>query len=520
MNKLYITFLFTVITVLIHSQAVQTNLQAHYKFNSNLLDETSNNNDLQLDFGSASFGNIPPTGYKSMAFNGQTRLSSISIFNNSQFTETAIAVWVKSSTITSDLQTIVQGAYCGFGVYIEQNTGKLMGFYGSNSIYAYKSKQPITDGQWHHVTTQSDGTTTYVYIDGILDGSTTNDGYIVGNGSSNNILYLGRSNGNAYPFTGEIYDLRIYNRTLSQCEIDTLSNKNYNEGIVALYDFDNNLTDISINQNNLQVLSGPVAYELFYNNDSAIVFNGLTHLESSLVFNNSTFDQGAICLWVKSSTITSQLQTIVQGAYCGFGVYIEENTGKLMGFFGSNSVNAYKSVNPITDGQWHHVVSQSDGVKTYVYIDGILDGFTANDGFIVGNGGANNKIYMGKSNGSAYPFTGSVSRLKIFNRTLSDCEITERAKKDNKLVGLNEVIDNSLNYLVYPNPTNEKINIELAELSEDVIVSILSIEGKLILKESFGNTQKINLNLNAKAGAYILRITSDNKSSSKIIIKE
>jgi hypothetical protein len=164
-------------------------------------------------------------------------MSSISIFNNSSFNESAIAVWVKSSTITSKLQIIVQGAYIGFGVYIEGNTGKLMGFYGGNSVYAYKSTNPITDGKWHHVTTQSDGNSTYVYIDGVLDGSTTNDGFYTGNVGSDNKLYLGKSNLNTYPFTGSIYDLRIYDRTLTECEIDTLSNKNYNDGIVALYDF-------------------------------------------------------------------------------------------------------------------------------------------------------------------------------------------------------------------------------------------------------------------------------------------
>jgi hypothetical protein len=238
------------------------------------------------------------------------------------------------------------------------------------------------------------------------------------------------------------------------------------------------------------------------------------------MFNNTTFNQTAINVWVKSSNITSQLQVIIQGSYIGFGIYIEGNTGKLLGFYGGNSVNAYKSSNSITDGQWHHIVTQSNGTTTYMYIDGVLDGFTTTDGFYIGTGASNNKIYMGKSNGNAYPFTGSVSRLKIFNRTLSDCEITERAKKDNNLSGLNEVINNSLYFKVYPNPTSEKINIELAELSQDIKVFIFSIEGRLVLENKFSNTKKISLNLNTIKGTYILRVLSNGKSSSQIIIKE
>jgi len=68
---------------------------------------------------------------------------------------------------------------------------------------------------------QNDGSTTYLYVDGVLDTSIP-DALHVGNGDYYNKLYLGKSNLNVQPFTGYLNDARIYDRMLSASEIDSL----------------------------------------------------------------------------------------------------------------------------------------------------------------------------------------------------------------------------------------------------------------------------------------------------------
>ncbi|WP_248724111.1 DM13 domain-containing protein [Seonamhaeicola sp. ML3] len=73
---------------------------------------------------------------------------------------------------------------------------------------------------------------------------------------------------------------------------------------------------------------------------------------------------------------------------------------------------------------------------------------------------------------------------------------------------------------VYPNPASDKITIDNST-QLPVSVSIFSILGKEILKtENFSiSNKKINLS-SLKAGVYLLRVTSDNKTYTSRLIKQ
>ena len=74
--------------------------------------------------------------------------------------------------------------------------------------------------QWHLITAVSDATTVKLYIDGVLDASTTGTHVTLQLASNFNI---GRKPAPAYDYWGgAIDDLRIYNRALSAAEIQVL----------------------------------------------------------------------------------------------------------------------------------------------------------------------------------------------------------------------------------------------------------------------------------------------------------
>jgi len=513
MKYLLMNLLFLIAFSISNANTLDNGLKAHYKFNNDATDELGN---YDLNTISGNLNYVPSNfGGLSADFNGFTGLTSNAIFDNTHFTSTAISIWVKSSTITpSQNQAILQGAYLGFGVYIEAGTGRAGGFFDGSAANTYTSSMVLTDGKWHHIVVQSNGSVTSMYIDGVFDGS-VNEQLVVGNGNSNNKLFFGLTNQNAAPYHGLVDEARIYSRELTLCEIERLYNNQIADPEVV-YDFENSLFDGSPNSYHLSG-TGNLNYELFAANDYAIKFDGTYSISTSNAFDNTNYTSSAISLWVKSSKIIATNQTVLQGAFLGFGVYIEANTGRIMGFFDGSAAGSYKSSMPITDGTWHHIVVQSDGSTTSMYIDGVFDG-SINEPLVVGNGNANNQIYLGLTNQGLNPFTGSVNQVQIYDRTLAQCEITDLASA-NFFTKTKEIY--LPNAKIYPNPATNSINIDLEQNHEAETITIFDALGRIVhLQQAHHNTlQHININ-HLSAGIYIVTIQSKNKMKSLKLFKK
>lgn len=217
MKKGIITILLSCTFFFAQSQTLTDSLKAHFTFDQVLEDETPFHNDLMLNYGNLNY-TLNPYGDSVLVLDGNTQIKSINNFDNTNYSEICISLWFKTPVITANNQVVLQGAFTGFGVFIGANTGKIMGFFDSSSMGALESSADLTDNQWHHVLIQSDGTTSYMYIDGQLDAS-LQEPFYKGNGN----LYFGISNLNLLPFTGELNDVKIYNRTLKDNEIKELS---------------------------------------------------------------------------------------------------------------------------------------------------------------------------------------------------------------------------------------------------------------------------------------------------------
>jgi len=494
--------LFLFLSILMHqftfSQNITDGLQAHYTFDQTLVDDTLNNHDLTTSEGSISY-NLVDTNDYSIDFDGTAQVTSVSNFDNSAYTAIAVSLWVKSSTITADLQICLQGAFMGFGAYIQANSGKFIGFFDSSSGGSYESSAVITDGLWHHIVAQNDGHTTYMYVDGVLDGSIA-ENLVVGNGTSNNKLFFGKSNYGVQNFTGSLNDVRIYNRMLNQCDIDELYGS-YPEPI-ATFLFENNLLD-SANSNDL-TSSSSFSYEAFGTNDTAIIFDGSSQASSVSNFDNSSFTKCSISLWVKSSTITADLQICLQGAFMGFGAYIQANSGKFIGFFDSSSGGSYESSAVITDGMWHHIVVQNDGNTTFMYVDGNFDG-SIPENLFVGNGSATNKLYLGKSNLGVQNFTGSLNNINIYNNVLSICNIKDIYQSGPLGVDESENPTKEI-YTIYPNPSNGDFWIDLKSNQENISIQIFDVTGKFINEKTYTNTQLVPFSIHGAKGLYMVKV--------------
>lgn len=139
----------------------------------------------------------------------------------------------------------------------------------SSGIVDFGSNTRVDDGEWHHVACVFNNGTLNIYIDGILDATTSSGGTFgsgvtrygfLGVGSESNI-YNGATGPNDY-FNGEMDEFKIWNRALSQLEIRTNMTKHISgksNGLEAYYKFDD-ISNDTIFDHNTQLIHNAVMF--------------------------------------------------------------------------------------------------------------------------------------------------------------------------------------------------------------------------------------------------------------------
>ncbi|MCC6180517.1 MAG: T9SS type A sorting domain-containing protein [Bacteroidia bacterium] len=109
-----------------------------------------------------------------------------------------------------------------------------------------------------------------------------------------------------------------------------------------------------------------------------------------------------------------------------------------------------------------------------------------------------------------YNAIGTDIAIAQFDRTLSG-----------STASINESQNKTINYILYPNPSKNVLNIELDNLlNDDKTVTIANILGEVVLTEtSSGNKFSINTS-NLKSGVYFITVTNQGKQSTQKIIIE
>jgi len=150
----------------------------------------------------------------------------------------SISAWFKTTATPADGQVIVSknsyyaSATTDFPFVLQISSGGQLnaGFDGGND---YSSDMAITsaggynDGNWHHlVITYKAANSVYMYIDGSVAASNTNNGVTISNNSRNwfigrdSLPYSGGSPGR--PFTGQIDEVRLYSVQLTATDVTNL----------------------------------------------------------------------------------------------------------------------------------------------------------------------------------------------------------------------------------------------------------------------------------------------------------
>jgi hypothetical protein len=252
--------------------------------------------------------------------------------------------------------------------------------------------------------------------------------------------------GSNRPFNGGIADVRVYNRALSQSEIDYL----YRAGsvdvatppgaddasAVARYSFDDRSdTSTALDEwgSNSGAITGAtysadgirgLAMDFDGSNDNITVTN-----DSSLNFGTGPF---TISFWANPDQLSSAAgedKRVIwkrDGAPTGYQMdFTDPNDLMRITIYDStgSSVNATSSENHKT--AWQHVVGMRDTStgELKLFVNGVLDA-TA-DSSSIGDIDTTIDLYLGSLDGGGQHFDGTVDDIRFYDRALSDEEIQQ-----------------------------------------------------------------------------------------------
>ncbi|VAW16659.1 hypothetical protein MNBD_BACTEROID01-256, partial [hydrothermal vent metagenome] len=229
-----ILIILTGLNFVVFAQIPTSGLVAHYKLDGttgNVIDETTVNNTTDYDATRGVSGIIG----NAFNFNGVNNYVKIPDNSSLKPNTVSISAWVNVGSFNSDWGSIVvstrSDSWAGqaFCMYAHDNGGYSNGFAfyirrtSGDPIYLSASTYNCTINTWYHLTGTFDGSYIRLYVDGVLVDEEAFSGAPDYQWSA--YVAMGFLNDSGGYFDGTIDNVRIYNRALSESEVQALYNE-------------------------------------------------------------------------------------------------------------------------------------------------------------------------------------------------------------------------------------------------------------------------------------------------------
>ena len=402
-----------------------TGLEAHYPFNGNAKDISSNQNNASIlednNVGITAATNRFGHPDAALRFDGTSGRVKTPL-KRDQFSSLTFSTWFKfEGELSDDYRALTGSETVGSGgnFFVGKNQANSnIGVQDNEWVSNLATGTNAWDKNWHHLVYTFSNGKGRLYLDGAPVGSQAN--YTGTDGT----IYIGMEpDSPTNYFKGVIDDVRYYNRALSSKEITELYNlPDLNSGLVAHYEFNGNVSDSSGNDTN-GVIQGTISPTVnrYGNSNSAMRFDGTSGVVTPLQREN--YPQMSFAAWFKYDGSISDGYRALTGS--------NPEAGEVDNFFvGKTNSNSnigvqekeWKSSVAVGtdawDGKWHHLIyTYSAGTGT-VYLDGASVGSTS--GLTLTNG----ELYVGME--PAQPtnyFLGVMDDVRYYNRVLTPSEI-------------------------------------------------------------------------------------------------
>ncbi len=514
-------------------------------FNGNANDESGNNNNGTVNGATLTtdrFGNNE-TAYYFNNLNGNfISVPGVSVQGSGERT---ISFW--SKTNSNNIQNAIMAISTGSSVLSSafnirfETSNTFVGFMGFDNDFLGNGNVVVNDNNWHHVLVTYQSGQLRFFVDGVFEKETSISLSTLG---QNN--FIGKSNHDIHPdhFLGSLDDFGFWNRALTQQEITNLyqggnSNSanclqmpaNLQQGLVGYWPFCGNALDESGNGNNGTVNGATLTSDRFGNAGSAYGFDGVDDYVSSTF--PSISNEASVSLWFFTNADYNNGPNFIETSsqFCS----INPSNGSIDFAQNFNTQNYFVNsgtFNPL--GVWHNIVlsSKTNTNTISLYIDGILKGSTSTMGTLT-------PIFsylLGKRSNNTGFFSGSLDDIAIWNRALSQQEITQLYNQgicqtsitvtDTLLIHTGITAYNPVAYQntlkVWPNPGNQDITLDAGNLSsmQGWKYKVANTLGQTVVNETAISQQQTLIDLSTWGGNGIYYLHLINPQGHAIEIKK
>jgi hypothetical protein len=375
---------------------------------------------------------------KAFVFNGTDQY--IDVPHSTQYTSSPMTVsaWFKPTNLPSpgNFQVFVSksSASIGWALELWNNGGTQNLTWLCNGSTALSVPYTTSTVNWTHAVVSQNGTNAQLYVNGRLLGRTQSCTSLTDSGTS---LLIGKRH-DGYFFNGNIADVRIYNRSLNDGEINELAQNasqalvgaSYSTGATGLlshFPFDNSsLNDV-----------GPLAKTLANNGSAVSTFGKDGEPNGSFDFSGSNFlsaspvglpagnSPRSICLWAKPVSLPNSGHRALlyygngaTGEANGIG-YVWSGSNHTLAHFGYGSDYDVIYASPINT--WNHFCGVYDGTNASIYYNGNQMASSAKTWNTVLT-----NFVIGKSLGTDN-FIGKIDDVRIYNNALTSAQIRQLA---------------------------------------------------------------------------------------------
>jgi hypothetical protein len=550
-KKLLVLFLIgiNVLTAQVPSYVPTNGLVGYWPFNGNANDESGNGNNGIVNGATLTSDRLgaPNSAYNfngdgqyiqapnqslqgSVSFSGWYKMTTYNLSQNDVF------FFANNSPSNSILDCNFAAGYRydagtgqhGHSVYPRSNSN-LTGYYALNQI-------PEAN-VWHHfVCVFENGVSVKMYLDNNL--FYTNN-TVISNSSLLSLPMLIGYAGLGYSFTGQLDDIGIWNRALTQEEITNLYNSSMPQtaclpayvptnGLMGYWPFCGNANDESGNGNNGTVNGAVLTNDRFNSLNSSYLFTGTSNkISITNPFFNNGWANYTISIWFNPSSNLSNGILINTNPHDGIGIaYSQYGTNKKLYHSKNSDTSAHLwdilSGDPFNYPSfefniWYNILIIKSNNTYYYYVNGTLDKTTSSTispienmcGLIFGN------IAPGYN---AEPLNGKLDDIGIWSRALTQEEITGlyTTLGTTQTEGVNQIA-------IYPNPAKDHVTIDCGNISSvsGWRYKIVNTLGQEVSNGVMNSQQNIiSLNTLNSTGVYFVKIydASNNLLNTKKII--
>jgi hypothetical protein len=327
----------------------------------------------------------------------------------------------------------------------------------------------LPTGQWHHCVATYDGTTTMLYIDGVLQ--TSDSTSLAGANTENPDTWTPFSLGGSFwqtnggtmlpvrSYQGQLDEVAVYTNILTQAQVSAhyaAVSGNYpqtitNDRALLYYRMDcqiytnppATLYPIAVNYGSAPesgfyqsgitpgAVPGP-AMPTLGTNVLAAPGNGMFSCvdgNSDPTFNVAGTNKFSAMVWFKGYPADPRVQTVMSHGITNWAINLDGTSGYIV--WNTYNGGNVTSTNVLNDGKWHFLVGVEDGRTNYLYVDGGLNAFAA---LATTNGLTSEPaahVYLGGNqdvaavNSNQRYLNGAVAEAALFTNALTAAQVAQ-----------------------------------------------------------------------------------------------